>query len=105
MNGNVCKHILKVDMLVSKYGEGIEVLPNVSNPILEPPRPLVELNDNIPLNPLLELQKQKPSKDIMFPPCIDSSNNSENLSDLVHFSTVRLYHLVSKDNKLEFLLC
>ena len=35
----------------------------------------------------------------MFPPCIDSSNDSENLSDLVHFSTARLDHLVSKDNE------
>ena len=91
-------------MLVSKDGKGIEVLPNVSNPILESPRPLVDLNANIPLNPLLELQKQKPSEDIVFPPWIDSSNDLENLSDLVHFSTARLDHLVSKDNELEGLM-
>ena len=66
-------------MLVSKDGEGIKVLPNVSNPILESPRPLVDLNANMPLNPLFELQKQKPSKDIAFSPCIDSSNDLENL--------------------------
>ena len=104
LNGNVCKHILKVEMLVSKDGEGIEVLPNASNPILESPRPLVDLNDNIPFNPLLELQKQKPSEDIMFLPCFDSSKELENLSDPIHLATAGLDHLVSEDNELEILM-
>ena len=45
LNGNVCKHVLKVEMLVSNIVLRDTTLPNVSTSIAERPRFLVELNE------------------------------------------------------------
>ena len=37
LNGNFCKHVLKVEMLVSNISLGENVLPNVINPTTERP--------------------------------------------------------------------
>ena len=45
LNGNVCKHVLKVEMLVSSIVLRDNTLSNVSNSIVERPRILVDLNE------------------------------------------------------------
>ena len=45
LNGNVCKHVLKVEMLVSNNVLGDNILSNLSNSIAERPRILVDLNE------------------------------------------------------------
>ena len=66
LNGNVCKHVLKVEMLVTNNILGDNRLPNASSSITERPRILVDLNE-IPL--------LSPEKQIELPPCFDSPPN------------------------------
>jgi len=66
LNGNVCKHVLKVEMLVSNIILGENVLPNVTNPTTERPTILFDLNET----PILGLEIQTE-----LPPCFDSPPN------------------------------
>ena len=51
LNGNVCKHVLKVGMLVSNDIFGDNLLSNVFRSFVERPRSLVDLNETIVSNP------------------------------------------------------
>ena len=51
LNGNVCKNVLKVGMLVSNDIFGDNLLSNVSSSFVERPRSLVDLNETTVSSP------------------------------------------------------
>ena len=66
LNGNVCKHVLKVEMLVTNTILGDNRLTNASSSITERPRILVDLNVTT---------LSSPENQTKFPPCFDSPPN------------------------------
>jgi len=55
LNGNICKHILKVEMVVTSNVSGGNELPNVSRSITERPGYLLDLNESFVMTPEIEL--------------------------------------------------
>ena len=54
LNGNICKHVLKVEMLVSNTILGENVLPSVTNLTIERPNSLFDLNETPILGPEIQ---------------------------------------------------
>jgi len=82
LNGNICKHVLKVEMLVSNTILGENVAPGVTDPTTERPRILFDLNETPILVP--EIQTE------LFP-CFDSPpnlnyHNETSIDNLENFS-------------------
>ena len=106
LNGNVCKHVLKVGMLASNDIFGDNLLSNVSSSFVERPRSLVDLNETIVSSPKLQTNP---------PLCFDSPSNLschietsindvDNSSYHVDSTPVRLDNVVSEVDGMESMM-
>lgn len=87
--------------MVSKYGEGMNALPNVSIPILELRTSVAHLSDTTVFIPLLEHETNISLEDRMYPPCVDSSRELEKFPNQVHFFTAESNNIMFWDNEME----
>jgi len=103
LNGNVCKHVLKVEMLASNTVLGDNIMPNVSIPIIERHKNLFDLNETAIMSPEFETQ---------LPPCFNSPPNHilhnetntddvENSSHHVDSTIVRLDSALLEDDEMK----
>ena len=92
MNGNFCKHVLKVGMVVGKNVFDEHVSPNVSS-IVERPRFQVDLNEIVVPSP--EIQQE-------LPPIFDSPNGDSSYH--VDLTTIRPNNAMSEANEMKFLM-
>ena len=106
LNGNVCKHAFKLEMLVSNTMLGDGVLPNVFGSTIEKPKFLVDLNKTVELR--LGIQIELPPC-FNYPSKINSHNETnindvENLSCHVYSTTLRPNSASFEDDEMKFVI-
>ena len=106
LNGNVCKHVLKVEMLVSNIVLRKNTLSNVSNSIAERPRILVDLNET-PVRSL-EIETELPLC-LNSPPNINchietKTNDIENFSHHVESTIITSNSALLEDDEMKFVI-
>ena len=89
---NVCKHVLKVEMLMANTILGDNRLINASSSITERPRILVDLNVTT---------LSSPENQTKFPPCFDSPPNINYHSET---SIVRTESVLPEDDEMKFVM-
>lgn len=78
LNGNVCKHVLKVGMLLNNNVLGDNIMSNIATSSTERPRFLVDLNETIVFSPEIETELLPPFNSPHFLNC----HNETNINDV-----------------------
>ena len=93
LNGNICKHVIKVGMVVGKCVFGEHVSPNVSSVIIERPIFLVDLNEPVVLIPEIQAELH---------PSFESPDG--NFSDHVDFPTMGQDNAMFEADEMRFFM-